>query len=82
MLITREKLREAFSSFAEQGNGVIVGPPGIGKTFLLKNFCESHSNEDSRCLYLPIDKLGVETDSQLAAELGLRGEDVIEHLYR
>jgi len=80
MLIIREKLQEAFEFFAEQGNGVIVGPPGVGKTFLLKQFCESHSKEDSRCLYLPIDKLGVENDIQLAAELRLKGEDVIEHL--
>ncbi len=56
------------------GNGVVIGPPGVGKAFLLKAFSTSLIENNRPCLYLPIDKLGVETEAALKAELGIRGD--------
>lgn len=79
MRIQRDRLKEAFSVFAEASSGVVVGAPGVGKTFLLKQFSENRAARTALCLYLPIDKLGVENEADLEAALGIRG-DFVEHL--
>ncbi len=76
MNIQRDKLEAAFSEFAKQSSGVVIGPPGVGKTFLLKRFCEQDTK--SR-LYLPIDKLGVENEADLKAVLAINSS-FIDHL--
>jgi len=77
MQINRHNLMEAFSEFASYGNGIVVGAPGIGKTFILKSYCAELVQKNLPCLYLPIDKLGVETEGALKMELGIKGDLII-----
>lgn len=79
MRIPRDQLRESFSAFAESSSGVVVGAPGVGKTYLLRQFSESRVERGSPCLYLPIDRLGVENEADLEAALSIKG-DFVEYL--
>ncbi len=76
MQIDRHKLEEAFAAFAQAGSGVVIGAPGVGKTFLLKEFSEKRTNDTLLCLYLPIDKLGVSNEVELCAALQIQGNFV------
>ena len=79
MNLKRPKLTTALHSFALSGNGIVVGQPGVGKTFALHNFCDRLIRQNVPCVYLPIDKLGVETEAALKSELEIKG-DFIEYL--
>ena len=77
--INREKLRNHLQDFALQGNGVIIGSPGVGKTYLLKELRQSLKSAHIPHLLLPIDQLGDGTDKTLREELSYKG-DLIEKL--
>ena len=72
MQIDRERLFEELRRFVIGGSGVVLGPPGVGKTFLLKLYCRDLINADVPCLFLPIDKLGANSEADLQTELGLQ----------
>ena len=72
MQLERPELVEHFRTFVAHGSGVLVGPPGVGKTFLLKKYCTERLDADEPCLYLPIDKLGATSEAELMDELGIR----------
>ncbi len=72
MQIDRERLFEELRRFVNRGSGVILGPPGVGKTFLLKSYCQGLIAAGVPCLFLPIDKLGANSETDLRAELGLQ----------
>ena len=76
MQIKRDDLMKAFSAFTSVGSGVVIGPPGVGKTFVLKDFCSQLIKQNMPCLYLPIDKLGIETEAALKDELGIKSDFV------
>jgi len=65
-------LVDHFRSFVAAGSGVIVGAPGVGKTHLLKEYCTERLDAGEPCLYLPIDKIGARSESELLTELGIR----------
>ena len=67
--IDREKLRNNLQDFAWRGNGVIIGSPGVGKTYLLNELRQNLKSERIPHLLLPIDQLGDETDENLPREL-------------
>ena len=77
--INREKLRNDLQDFILGGNGVVIGSPGIGKTYLLKKICQSLKSDGIRHLLLPIDQLGNGTDETLRQELSYEG-DLFEKL--
>lgn len=79
MQIQREVLLKEFSEFAYSGNGVIVGSPGIGKTYIIKKFATKLNEQKVPFLYLPVDKLRVETELDLKNEIGING-DIIDFL--
>ena len=79
MKIKREKLLNDLQDFAMRGNGVIIGSPGVGKTYLLKELYYSLESLEIPELVLPIDQLGDGTDETLRQELSYEG-DLIERL--
>ncbi len=79
MEIKREKLLSDLQDFALSGNGVIIGGPGIGKTYLLKKLRLNLEADEIPELLLPIDQLGDGTDEALESELSLK-EDLIGFL--
>ena len=79
MKIKREKLLNDLQDFATRGNGVIIGSPGVGKTYLLKELYYSLESREIPELILPIDQLGDGTDETLRQELSYEG-DLIEKL--
>ena len=74
MEINREKLLSNLQDFACRGNGVIIGSPGVGKTYLLKELCQNLKSEGIPYLLLPIDQLGNGTDETLRQELSYEGD--------
>ena len=79
MKINREKLLKDLQDFALRGNGVIIGGPGVGKTYLLKELRRSLEFAEIPELLLPIDQLGNGTEETLQRELAYEG-DLIEYL--
>lgn len=79
MNIPRDVLINNIELFALSGNGVIIGAPGVGKTYSLKQLVNKLLEQCVPCLYLPIDKLGVDTESALKSELDIKG-DLISYL--
>lgn len=69
MEIKRKRLQEEFRSFALSGNGVVLGHPGTGKTHTIKAYCRELDKEKRAFLYVPIDKLGIETLRDLSHSL-------------
>ena len=74
MKIKREKLLKDLQDFASQGNGVIVGSPGVGKTYVLKELRRRLKSNGIPHLLLPIDELGDGTDKILRQELSYEGD--------
>ncbi|MDE0556766.1 MAG: ATP-binding protein, partial [Candidatus Poribacteria bacterium] len=79
MKIKRKKLLNDLQDFAARGNGVIIGSPGVGKTYLLKELYLSLESLEIPVFILPIDQLGDGTDKTLREELSYEG-DLIERL--
>ena len=77
--INREELRNGLLDFASRGNGVVIGGPGVGKTYLLKDLCQSLKFAEIPHFLLPIDQLGDGTTKDLQDELSYKG-DLIEKL--
>ena len=67
--IDREKLLNELLSFASRGYGVIIGGPGVGKSYLLRELHHSLDSYGTPHLLLPIDQLGDGTDESLRQEL-------------
>ena len=72
--INREKLLKDLQDFASQGNGVIIGSSGVGKTYVLKELRHSLKSNGIPHLLLPIDQLGDGTDKILRQELSYEGD--------
>ena len=73
MKIKREKLLKNLQDFVMQGSGVVIGSPGVGKTYLLKELRRNLKSEGIPHLLLPIDQLGDGTDETLRRELSYEG---------
>lgn len=71
MEIKRHEMADAFQRFARAGSGIVVGPPGVGKTHLLKTACAAFHDEGIPFLYLPLDRLGGDAAQDPGDELGL-----------
>lgn len=63
--INREELRNDLQDFASRGNGVVIGSPGVGKTYLLKELHLHLTLAEIPHLLLPIDRLGDGTAEDL-----------------
>ena len=65
--------------FTSRGKGVIIGSPGVGKTYLLNELRRNLESDGIPHLLLPIDELGDGTKDTLQQELSYKG-DLIEKL--
>ena len=79
MKINRKQLLNNLQDFASRGNGVIIGSPGVGKTYLLKELSQSLKSVGTPHLLLPIDQLGNGMPKTLRQELSYEG-DLIKKL--
>lgn len=79
MKIEREKLLNDLLDFASQGDGVIIGSPGVGKTYVLKQLRQRLKAAGIPHLLLRIDQLGDGTAETLRQELSYE-DDLIEKL--
>ena len=79
MKIERDRLLNNLQDFALRGHGVIIGGPGVGKTYLLRELRRNLETAEIPELFLPIDQLGDGTDETLRQEL-LIEENLIEFL--
>ena len=79
MKIERKQLLRDLQDFASQGDGVIIGSPGVGKTYVLKEFRQCLKSAGIPHLLLRIDQLGDGTAETLQQELSYKG-DLIEKL--
>ena len=77
--INREKLLTDLQDFALRGNGVIIGSPGVGKTYSLKKLRQNLKSDGIPHLLLPIDQLADEPDKNLPREL-FHEDDLIAKL--
>ena len=72
----RPALERAFEEFASE-SGVVIGAPGVGKSHLLRGFAKRWSADSSTCcVFIPVDRAPFESDTDLRAELGVRGDIV------
>ena len=79
MKIERKQLLDDLQDFALQGDGVIIGSPGVGKTHVLKKLRQRLKAAEIPHLLLRIDQLGNGTSETLRHELSYEG-DLIEKL--
>ena len=79
MKIKRVKLLKQLQDFVASGNGIIIGSPGVGKTYLLKELRRDLKSSSTPHLLLPIDQLGDGTEKTLQHELHYEG-DLIKKL--
>ncbi len=73
MNIQRPKLIKELENFSAAGNGVVVGTPGIGKSFLLRDICSKKRNLESEYLYLPLDKIDASDSEMFKKDLKIKG---------
>ena len=79
MKIERKQLLNDLQDFVSQGDGVIIGSPGVGKTYVLKKLRQRLKAAGVPHLLLRIDQLGNGTTETLRQELSYEG-DLIEKL--
>jgi hypothetical protein len=79
MKINRDELIGDLYNFARGGSGVIIGPPGIGKSYLLLELRKRLQIEGLPHLLLAIDQLGDGTETELREILHYEG-DLIKKL--
>jgi hypothetical protein len=78
MEISRSQVLDDLKRFAINGNGVVIGRPGVGKTYLLLKLHERLSNDNVPHLLLPIDKIGDGTNESLQTALSYKGDLIIK----
>jgi len=76
MKIDRTKLISELAAFANEGSGVVVGAPGIGKSYTLAELRDNLRKHKVLHLILPVERLGTATDSELKVILKREGDFV------
>ncbi len=80
MRIDRATLLADLHRFVSADSGVIVGGPGVGKSYLLGELAEQLDARSTPYLLLMIDTLGDVSEADLRRELGYGGLDLITSL--
>ena len=79
MEIRRDRLETEFTEFESQGNGVVIGAPGVGKTYLLATHLRATEAVDRPAFLLALDRHLVRNDQELQAEFDLE-HDLVDTL--
>jgi hypothetical protein len=74
MKIERPKVISDLLDFANAGNGVVIGRPGVGKSHALRELEKSAKALGMIRLFLPVDQLGAGTDAEIRAVLHREGD--------
>lgn len=76
MKIDRSSLISDLATFARGGNGLVVGPPGVGKSYALAELRETLKRCQIPHLFLPVERLGSATEAELKVILQREGDFV------
>jgi hypothetical protein len=80
MRIDRATLVADLNQFVRADSGVIVGGPGVGKSYALGELGDQLDAQGTAYLFLMIDTLGEVAEADLRRELGYEGTDLIASL--
>ncbi|MES1181262.1 MAG: hypothetical protein ABUL44_00550, partial [Flavobacterium sp.] len=80
MKINRSKALDALTDFVQVENGVIVGIPGIGKTFILTQLVTGLIEKEVPACLIKLEGLSEGGDSEIAALIGVKGDNWLEQL--
>ena len=75
--IERTQLIEALFEFALTGNGIVVGAPGSGKSYVLGKLSERIHSAGHACVCIPV--AGIQSRTDLSTRLGIHS-DVVKYL--
>lgn len=75
--ISRDDLLEELYQFSLSGNGVVVGPPGVGKSYLLYELSQRLINRGHACICLSV--AGNQSRNDIKTALGI-SSDLVEYL--
>lgn len=70
--INPDSITNELYNFVENGNGILTGSPGSGKSYEVNKLLKYLQEKEKTVLFLPIDKLISESDVDLQEELGLK----------
>ncbi|OGV08498.1 MAG: ATP-binding protein [Stygiobacter sp.] len=74
MKLERKNVLGNLFKYVLKDNGVVIGSPGVGKTYLIREkLIELLESKGINSLYLPIDQLGDGTEENLREELHYEG---------
>lgn len=74
MKIDRSSLISELSKFARGGNGVVIGPPGVGKSYAIAELREKLKQSHIPHLILPVERIGAATAAELKPVLRRDGD--------
>ncbi|MGB8352248.1 MAG: NACHT domain-containing protein, partial [Chthoniobacteraceae bacterium] len=73
MKIDRSKLISDLLNFATSGNGLIIGQPGVGKSYAIAELCVQLKAKGIPHLLLPVERLGSASEIELKTVLRREG---------
>ena len=79
MKINRTSLLNTFEGFVKSGHGLVVGPPGVGKTYLVSELSERLEQQSIPNLQIAVDTLGDGTSTAIQEALQI-DKDLITKL--
>jgi hypothetical protein len=71
LYISRDNIADSLFSFAQAGNGLILGGPGYGKSFIIDELQRKCVKQSLLCFIVRINELAEGTDSEINAELNI-----------
>ena len=80
--IKRDKLLSSFIGTIKKGSLLVVGDPGIGKSWLLKQALENISSEGIPHFFIQVDAIDVKSVADFKKALGLDNsiQDVLNYV--
>lgn len=73
MKINRQTLLEDLAEFVLKDHGVIIGKPGVGKSYTLRELKNTLLDKGILAFFVPVDNLIDASDAEITGELGLTG---------